>query len=267
MKTKLLWLAIPLVSLSSCFQGDNGNTVDDANDAGGTGSPYLAREVSGTWLLSTDHRFAYDAPCNVLDEGMIQSTFNVGLLEELSVTDARNGCTFEWEGNQVSVAFGGPKPYPSIYHAEYIFDKMYQPSKQGITTGQMGDVGAESLFGPDPTGTVSERPPVLPTSPAGRDTLAQNDTATTVARIPPQATVFTEPAVNTVTGVAITGVGDKAIWEPAKNTLHVLYNNHILNLKVQTKEKPEVRMNKAVQLAGVLLSHFDDVNADLDVAE
>ncbi len=56
--------------------------------------------------------------------------------------------------------------------------------------------------------------------------------------------------------VAMTGVGDKAVWEPAKSTLHVLYNNHIVNVRVQTKANEATRQQKASSLANLVLNHF-----------
>src|SRR5919199_3297418 len=57
---------IPLlpVLLLACGQGSS--TTDSANDAAGTGSPFEARRVTGTRLLTTDYK--YDKICNLLDE-------------------------------------------------------------------------------------------------------------------------------------------------------------------------------------------------------
>ena len=56
----------------------------------------------------------------------------------------------------------------------------------------------------------------------------------------------------------MSGIGDKAVWEPAKNTLHVLMNNHILSVGINTKVAPAVRQQQAVQLAGVVLNQFTE---------
>ncbi|MDB5240465.1 MAG: hypothetical protein JWP57_1090, partial [Spirosoma sp.] len=143
MKINPLLYTLPVLLLSSCFKGDNATTTDTANDAAGTGSLYMAREVAGVWQLSTDQRFGYDAPCNVLNEGLIQSTFDIKATEEMQTLDYQNGCQFKWSGGTASIAFGGPRPYPSMYHAEYIFDKNYQGGA-GQVSGQSGETTQKS---------------------------------------------------------------------------------------------------------------------------
>ncbi len=98
MKINPILYTLPVLFLSSCFKGDNATETDSANDAAGTGSPYLAREVAGVWQLSTDQRFGYDEPCNVLNEGLIQSTFDMKATDELKTLDYPNGCEFKWSG-------------------------------------------------------------------------------------------------------------------------------------------------------------------------
>jgi hypothetical protein len=260
MKINPLLYTLPVLFLSSCFKGDNATVTDDANDAAGTGSPYLAREVAGVWQLSTDQRFGYDEPCNVLNEGLIQSTFDMKATDELETLDYPNGCEFKWSGGTASIAFGGPRPYPSIYHAEYIFDKNYQGGA-GQVSGQMGETGQKPPYtGPATEGTGAERPAIEPEgSNAGdidEDSTANNDSSSSVSGVTPAANQFTKPVVSTGNFVAMTGVGDKAVWEPAKSTLHVLYNNHIVNVRVQTKANEATRQQKASSLANLVLNHF-----------
>lgn len=262
MKTKLLWLAVPLFGLSSCFFGDNAHPNDDANDAAGTGSPYLAREVVGVWQLSTDQRFGYDEPCNVMNEGFIQEMFSIKPGEELETLDYPNGCQFKWKEGSVSVAFGGPKPYPSIYHAEYIFDKNYQDGA-GQVSGQSGETGEKpSLYGPNPEGTGAERPAIEPKGGSGSDmdddATVGNDSSNSTSGVTSVAAQFAKPTVSTGRFVAVSGVGDKAVWEPSKNALHVLYNNHIVNITIQNKAKPAAAQQQASSLANVVLSYFTE---------
>ena len=263
MKINPLLYAVPALLLSSCFQGDNATPNDDANDAAGTASPFLAREVSGVWMLSEDHRFGYDEPCNMLDEGFIQNLVDAN---EVTTLDYKNGCEFRTPKGNVTVAFGGPKPYPSIYHAEYIFNKQYQ-NQVGQVSGQMGETNEKpSYHGPNPEGTGAERPAIESEGGANADIdddgSAPNDSSNSVSGITSAATKFTSPAVSTGRFVAVSGIGDKAVWEPAKNTLHVLMNNHILSIGLQTKAKPAERQQKAVQLAGVVLNQFTEDFAD-----
>lgn len=260
MKLKTLILSFPVLCLTSCFQGDNATPTDDANDAAGTGSLYLAREVAGVWQLSTDQRFGYDEPCNVLNEGLIQSAFDIKLTDELQTLDYPNGCEFKWSGGTASIAFGGPKPYPSIYHAEYIFDKNYQGGA-GQVSGQMGETRQKAPYtGPATQGTGAERPVAEPegseSADIDADSTAGNDSSSSVSGVTSAATQFTKPVVSTAKFMAMTGVGDKAVWDPAKSTLHVLYNNHIVNVRVQTKVNEAARQQKAASLAQLVLNHF-----------
>lgn len=263
MKINPLLYALPALLFTSCFQGDNASANDDANDAAGTGSPYLAREVTGVWLLSTDQRFGYDEPCNTLEEGLIENMFNVKETEKLETLDYPNGCQFKWAEGTVSVAFGGAKPYSSIYDAEYQFNKMYQ-GRAGQVSGQMGETQEKpSYHGPNPEGTGAERPAIEPKGGAradvDEDASPSNDSSSTTSGITPAAEQFTKPAVSVGRFIAVSGVGDKAVWEPAKNTIHVLYNNHIISVGVQTKAgTPAQKQQKAASLAEIVLDEFNE---------
>lgn len=255
MKINPLLYTLPVLFLSSCFKGDNATTTDSANDAAGTGSPYLAREVAGVRMLTTDAN--YDEPCNILGEELVRSTFKLGTATEIAELDYPNGCTFEWGGNKVSLAFGGSKPYPSIYHAEYIFDKNYQGGA-GQVSGQMGVAGGKApISGPATEGTGAERPVAEPEGPNSpdidADTNLDNDSSNSVSGVTSAATQFAKPVVSTGRYAAVSDVGDKAVWEPAAGAMHVLYNNHIVNVTVATKETPTVRKQRAQSLAEVLI--------------
>ena len=250
MKLNSLIFAFPLLCLA-CGNPD----TDDANDAAGTASPYLAREVVGVHMLSNDTD--YDKPCNVLGEEFVRATFNLGATTELVELDYPNGCTFEWDGNKVSLAFGGQKPYPSIYHAEYIFDKFYQGGA-GQVSGQSGETGQKApLSGPATQGIGAERPATEPEGPASADidadSTAGNDSSNSISGVTSAATQFAKPVVSTARFMAVPSVGDKAVWEPSAGAMHVLYNNHIINVTVTTKDTPVVRQQRAQSLAVVLL--------------
>ncbi|MCY7356290.1 MAG: hypothetical protein LH609_02255 [Rudanella sp.] len=71
-----------------------------------------------------------------------------------------------------------------------------------------------------------------------------------------QAAKFVEPAKSQMGFVAVPGVGDKAVWEPAKQTMHVLYNNHILNVLVKTADPEAVKRQRAVTLSKAILEQM-----------
>ena len=260
MKINPLLYTLPVLFLSSCFTGDNAPPTDDANDAAGTGSPYLAKEVVGVHMLTNDAD--YDEPCNVLGEEFVQSTFNLNATTEMVELDYPNGCTLEWGGNKVSLAFGGPRPYPSIYHAEYIFDKKYQGGA-GQVSGQMGETGqAAPISGPATEGTGAERPVAEPEGAESPDIDADsnldNDSSNSVSGVTSAATQFAKPVVSAGRFVAAPGVGDKAVWDPAAGAMHVLYNNHIISVTVATKDTEAVRKQRAQSLTEVLIDKIAD---------
>ncbi len=244
MKQSIILLAVALTGLASCRP----NTTDDANDAGGTASPYLARSVVGVRMLANDAN--YEEAGSYLAEEFVRGTFKLGADTKLEVTNTREGGIFEWDKNKVVVSFGSARPYQSIYQAEYIFDKLYQP---GVAAQLDATPEKGALSGPAPEGTGAEGPAESATGLAARrDTSSANDTATTVSGISAVATRLTPPAESTGKFVAYPGLGDKAVWDPTNRTLHVLLNNHILNVQVKTADKPDVAQQRAAILANVI---------------
>lgn len=223
---------------------DTGNTTDAANDAAGTGSPFEAREVSGVRMLTTD--FNYDKICNLLEEGFVQGTFELGGLSKMTTTDTPTGCRYAWNEGNVTIAFGGRHPYPSIYHAEYTFNRLYQP-KSLPNPSKSGN--EPSLFGPAPQGTGAEWPAIGINQPANSS----------------EPVGLTKPAYTTQRAVALQNVGDKALWNPDTQTLHVLYLHHILSIRVDTRNRTAVNQDRAVNIARVIIDRLHE--ADSDVSE
>lgn len=244
MKQSIILLPLAILALTSCRP----NTTDDANDASGTGGAELARAVVGVRMLSSDAK--YEEAGNYLAEEFVRGTFELGEDTKLEVTNTREGGTFEWDKNEVVVSFGSARPYQSIYHAEYAFNKLYQP---GVAAQMDAAPEKEALSGPEPGGTGAERPAESVTGLAAkRDTSSANDTATSVSGVRASAVKLTTPAESAGKFVAYPGLGDKAVWDPTNRTLHVLLNNHILNVQVKTGDKPAVAQQRAAILANVI---------------
>lgn len=250
----ILLAAFPLL-LFACGQP----TTDDANDAAGTGGGELAREVVGIQLLSTDAN--YDSPCNYLAEEFVTATFK---LQEVTLEkfDKPNGCDFEWGNNKIGLMMGGRKPFPSIYHAEYVFDRLYQPNAQKLAMEQAKEAEKtepdQNVEPSEGTGSEGAEPSSTTTTPNGvRGSVpADNDTARTISGVTRQAGKFVEPPKSGMGFVAIPDVGDKAVWEPAKQTMHVLYNNHILNVLVKTADSETLKRQRASTLAKVIMNQM-----------
>lgn len=243
MKIKSLILAFPLLCLAC--SNDPGSTSDPASQT--DASPILAKRPAGIQALTVDAR--YDEACTILGEEYVRNTFNLSETTELEEVDSHGGCAFEWGGNKVSFAFGGTRPYPSIYQAEYTFDKLYQGKPAEVVTTPVTEATLvdEAKSGPETEGTNAEG--------SAADSTHHNtdnkhpDHAGVSAGTPP----LTGHAVSKGNYKAVANVGDKAVWDETTGAMHVLYNNHIISVTVETKDKAEVKKERAQSLAEVLI--------------
>lgn len=250
MKIKSLILALPVLCLA-CNAPSTPEDPASQMDA----SPIVAKRVSGVKMLTTD--FNYDQPCNILGEEYVRKTFNLEETTKLVEKYGHDGCEFDWEGNKVVISFGGDKPYTSVYIAEYMFDKLYQGKHQSVKADPSAlDSNAiqtaSSSEGTNPNAIIS-------TDETTGSNLAETAQSTTDDNQPQHGGVssaappLTTPSIGLATTEAVRELGDKAVWDSAKGTMHVLYNNHIINVTVDTKAKPEVRKEHAMSLVEVLI--------------
>lgn len=247
MKIKSLILALPVFCLAcSSSSSDPGDPAYQME-----ASPTLAKEVAGVWALTTDAN--YDEPCNILGEEYVRNTFKLGEDTELTEGHHQGGCDFSWAGNKVDVAFGGTKPYSSVYVAERMFDNLYQAKPVAVVSEPVEETDSTAKSGPEPEGTSAELPTTEAESAVPDDDHPKHSGVT--AAIPP----LTKPAVNKGNFAAVPNVGDKAVWDATTGAMHVLYNNHIINVTVETKDKPEVKKERAQSLTEVLI---DKIAAD-----
>ncbi len=240
MKLTTCFLSIAVAALATgCGVPSN----DDANDAAGTGSPDLARQVVAVHMLSTDYR--YNKICNFMEEGFVRSAFNLGT-EEVEVSEGKEGCQYQWKNGSLNVMFGGSKPFPSVYHAEYAFDKEFQP--QALT--EFGtNTNKPALSGPAPEGTASSAAAIGTTAPEPMEpAVIDSINGTYDVKVK-----LTQPAVATAKGVPVDGVGDKALWDAGTGTLHTLFLNHIVNMTVKTSQSEAIRKEQAVRLTQVIV--------------
>ncbi|AKD55163.1 hypothetical protein [Spirosoma radiotolerans] len=244
MKIKSLILAFPVLCLACSSPS---STTDPASNV--DASPIVAKQVVGVNALSVDRN--YDEPCNILGEEYVRSTFNLGEGTKLEEVHEHNGCEFEWAGNKVLVTFAGTRPFESMYVAEYTFDKMYQ-GKPALAMTKSVEVANDSTeSGPQPEGTNAETPATAENEKVAHHTTDDNQpqhggiTAATPA--------LTKHAVSSGNFEAVKNVGDKAVWDASTGAMHVLYNNHIISVTVETKEKPELKKEHAQSLAEVLI--------------
>lgn len=246
MKINPLILAFPIL----CFACNTESSPQDPAshmDA----SPSVAKKVVAANMLSTDYN--YDEPCNILGEEYIRGLYNVAETTELQAILAKNGCSFAWDGNKVTLTFGGVRPYQSIYNAEYAFDKAYQGEKSEPLQTPVGATEADVISGPQEQGTASEAP-----IPSETPQPVLDDKHPDHAGVSAAAPSLTAPPVSIGHFEAVPGIGDKAVWNPETGTMHVLYINHIINVTVNTKEKSEAKIERAKTLADVLIEKIAD---------
>ena len=241
MKLKSLILAFPVLCLAC-------NTASSPSDPASNidASPELARRVAGVYMLTSDAD--YDEPCNILGEEYVRTTFNLSETTELDEVHEKNGCEFAWAGQKVLVSFGGTRPFESVYRAEDAFDKLYQGKSQpavGPVTETPPTTTQQTAEGTNPNAIVNNY------DNAGQHTTddGQPKHSGVTAGTPP----LTKPAVSQGSFEAVPDVGDKAVWNAATGAMHTLYNNHIINVTVESKDKPEVRKKRAQSLIEVLI--------------
>lgn len=109
-----------------------------------------------------------------------------------------------------------------------------------------------SLFGPRPQGTAAEWPAIGSPRPE-HDSLAITDSATVGGQA---FTRLTELPYNTAQSVALPNLGDKALWNARRQMLHVLYLQHVLNVRVQTTGTPARQQQQAVMLAKLIIDRL-----------
>ncbi|MVM36978.1 hypothetical protein GO730_03700 [Spirosoma sp. HMF3257] len=241
MKIKSLLLAFPVLCLACSNPGSD--TADPASQM--DASPVYAKRPAGVNALSVD--FNYDEPCNILGEEYVRSTFNLDEKTELEEAHEHNGCEFEWAGNKVLISFGGSKPYASVYQAEYTFDKMFQkkPAMAAPVVESPASETVNSSEGTSPEAIVSDG--------EATEHHTTDDNQPKHGGITAATPHLTEPAVSTGKYEAVPNVGDKAVWDANTGMMHVLFNNHIINVTVETKGKAETKKEQAQSLAEVLI--------------
>ncbi|GAB3715496.1 hypothetical protein GCM10027592_56120 [Spirosoma flavus] len=241
MKIKSLLLALPAL----CFACSSSST--DVSDPAlqMEASPILARRVAGVNSFAND--FSYEAPCHILEEDLIRQTLNLTKETELAEGHEHDGCAFEWAGNKVILSFGGVKPFSSVQVAEYNFDRMYQGKPEAVVEEPVEEAKEAATSGPEPEGTNSETPATDSTEQKPTDSHPTHSGVTSAMPSP------AHHAVKSGNYEPVSGVGDKAVWDASTGQLHVLYNNHIINVTVESKGKAEEKKHQAETLSEVLI--------------
>ncbi|GAB4027443.1 hypothetical protein [Spirosoma gilvum] len=239
-------------SLLACSTQDREGQQTGA--AAGLGDNYVARRVSGVWLLSTDYH--YRERCNYLPEEFIRNLFHLGDQVELTRYTELNSCELRWGGNKIGFYLESEKPFESTYQSEYYFNKLFEPKANQAADQQA--TAEPALSGPAPEGTNAETPASTTVASSKQDSTRGADPNSPIQGITKQTPPIASPAHDTPTGEAVSQVGDKAIWEPGKKTLHVLHNNHVFSVVAQMPGNQASLKQGAISLAKLVVESLND---------
>ncbi|GAB3035893.1 hypothetical protein [Spirosoma pulveris] len=250
-QVKLLFMGLCLAACSTQSR-DNLETLNAAG--AGDADSKLARRVSGTWLLSTDYR--YQERCNYLPEEFVKNLFKLGEDVELEKYSGLNNCELRWGKNKIGFYLESKKPFESTFQSEYHFNKLFEP--QANVAQDQTNQPKPTIYGPAPEGTGAEFPATTESTTQQEDSTRGADPSAPLEGITAPSPSIATPAKNTATGEAITEVGDKAIWEPGKKSLHVLYNNHVFSVVVQAPGSMAQARQGAISLAKLITQSLND---------
>lgn len=240
--------------LAACSTQSRDN-LENLNAAGaGDSDNKLAKRVSGTWLLSTDYR--YQERCNYLPEEFVKNLFNLGEDVELTKYSGLDNCELRWGPNKIGFHLESRKPFESTFQSEYYFNKLFEP--QANKAEEADNQPKPTIYGPAPEGTNAEFPATTEEPTPKQDSTRGGDPSAPLEGVTAPTPPIAQPARNTATGEAITEVGDKAIWEPGKKALHVLYNNHVFSVIVQAPGSMAQARQGAISLAKLITHSLDD---------
>lgn len=226
----------------------------DAGSGAGTRDANLAKRVSGVWLLSTDYH--YQERCNYLPEEFVRNLFQLGEDVELAKHSRLNSCELRWGPNRIGFNLETEKPFESTFQSEYYFNKRFEPKANEAI--DQNTPSKPALSGPAPEGTNAELPASTTETTPKQDSTRGGDPSGPLSGITQASPPIATPAKNTATGEAVNQLGDKAIWEPARKTLHVLYNNHVFSVEAQMPGNPAKLKQQVIGLAKLVMHSLDD---------
>ncbi|GAB3891874.1 hypothetical protein GCM10028825_30890 [Spirosoma agri] len=240
------------MSLVACSTQDRDNM--DTGSAAGLGDAHEARRVTGVYLLSTDYH--YQEPCNYLPEEFVRNLFQLGETVELEKVSELNSCELRWGSNKIGFHLESEKPFESVYQSEYFFNKLFEPEANKAIN--QNTAVKPPLSGPITSGTGAEVPASTTTATAKQDSTRGADPSAPLEGITHPTPPLTATAKDTPTGQAISGVGDKAIWEPGKKSLHVLFNNHVFSVVAQMPGDIATIKQGSISLAKLVIDSISD---------
>ncbi|MGV3560512.1 hypothetical protein [Larkinella arboricola] len=249
---KKYWALLPLCGLLACGDTTGGATGDTGG--GGRRVEGLGREVSGSRRLS--EYYQYSLPCDYINQSSLVSMLGLEEGATLTWTDTEAACEVSANNKKLVVlSTTSPRPFESVFHAEYYFDRLYDPSA-------LNKRGRKQFYtGPDPEGTGAE-------SPAGGVGNSSTADQATVAGAPTDSTqVHSEPGVPRTQlddndeiragSQPVPGAWEKAVWNARTRTLHILNLEHVFHITVNHGPTAAADSLHAAQLGTLLVQQID----------
>ncbi|KAA9349222.1 hypothetical protein [Larkinella humicola] len=253
---KSYWIAISLLGLLACGGGSSGTADIDSGGGARHASNTLGRQVSGTRLLSEYYK--YNMPCYYMGGASLKSMFNLEEDAPLIWKETESTCEVVLNNKKLVVlSTTTDRPFESVFHADYYFNRLYQPEaldrrgrKQPYTGPEPQGAGAES-----PVGGVGNNSSAGNSSVAG----APNDSIQVNAAPGQLASAQLKDSDEQQAGPQpVPGVWEKAVWDAKSRTLHILNLQHVFHITVNHGPTAKMDSLNATKLGALLTKQVDD---------
>ncbi|GAB3928558.1 hypothetical protein [Larkinella terrae] len=250
------WMSIFVLGLLACEGGSSGTKdIDSGGGARHTGHA-LGRQVSGSRLLSEYYK--YNMPCYYVTESTVKTLFNLDEGAPFTMTESEHTCEVVLNNKKLVVlSTTADRPFESVFHAEYYFDRLYQPEA-------LKNRGRKRPYtGPEPEGTGAESP----TEGVGKTASTGNGAVTGVPNDSIQAhaapgklsTAQLKDSDEQKAGPQpVPGVWEKAVWDAKSRTLHILNLQHVFHITVSHGPTAAMDSLNAAKLGALLTKQVDD---------
>ena len=247
------WILLSFCGLLACGDSDSSNPNSGGGDRHIEG---LGRQVSGSRLLSEYYK--YNMPCYYISESSIASLLNLTDAASITWNESESVCEVMLNNKKVvALSTTSIRPFESVFHADYYFNRLYQPEA-------LDRPGKKLPFtGPDPEGTGAESPVggVGNNSSTGNSSVAgaPNDSIRYHAAPGNLATSQLDDSDEQKAGPqAVPGVWEKAVWDAKSRTLHILNLQHVFHITVNHGPTAATDSLNATKLGALLTRQVDD---------
>lgn len=251
------WVSVLLLGLMACGGGSSGTSDIDSGGGARHASNELGRQVSGSRLMS--EYYQYSMPCDYISEASIASLLDLKEGTPIAWNETESTCEVVLNNKKVVVlSTTASRPFESIFHADYYFNRLYQPEALGRRGRKL------PYTGPDPRGTGAESPAEgvgeNPSTGNGAVAGAPNDSVRVHAAPGQLASAqLNDSDEQQKTGSQpVPGAWEKAVWDAKSRTLHILNLQHVFHITVRHGPTAETDSLNAAKLGALLTKQVDD---------